>query len=382
MKIGLNCERLLQKEYAGPETYTYNLINALARIDHQNSYFLYFDDTPSKDFLSKLTAGNANFIPRAIKRTLSWTQYDLILPLLKDKIDVFFTSVHTLPLAAIPFVRTVVMVHGLEYVYSEEHMKGLFARHFKSGKHEWFISTFSNRVIVPSNYVKRTLLEKYKLFVPEKKVSVIYEGVDAQFYKRDDYEIKEVCDKYNLYDSPYLIFVSTIQPRKNIPAMINAFALALAENISLRNVKLAIVGKKGWMYEESLAASSKYDITGNVLFLGRVSDEGLAPLLSGARAFINCSFDEGFGLTLLEALACECECVVSDISAFKEIGNDLPHYVDPGNVRNIQSAIEHVLTTQKDLSTGIKARERAWEFTWEKTARETLSVFESLGKNP
>ena len=381
MKIGLNCERLLQKDPAGPEVYTYNLINALAKIDYQNSYFLYFDDAPSKAFFDKLTAGNSNFISHAVKRTLSWTQLSLVPALLKDKIDVFFTSVHTLPLAAIPFMRTVIMVHGFEYVYSEEHMKDLFVRHFKSGKHEWFISTFSNRIIVPSNYVKKTLLEKYKLFVPDKKVSVIYEGVDAQFYKRDAHEMKEVCDKYNLYDSPYLIFVSTIQPRKNIPAMINAFALALAENISLRNVKLAIVGKKGWMYEESLAAPSKYDITDNVLFLGRVSDEGFASLLSGARAFINCSFDEGFGLSLLEALACECACIVSDISAFKEIGGDLPRYVDPGNVPSIQSAIEHVLTTQKDLSTGIKARARAQEFTWEKTARETLSVFESFGKN-
>jgi len=144
------------------------------------------------------------------------------------------------------------------------------------------------------------------------------------------------------------------------------------------NLKLLIAGKGGWNFDRSLEAPRKYGVENKVIFLGRVPDEDLPILFSGATGHINVSFEEGFGLPLLEALACEIPSIVSDIPPYLEVGGNLPTYVDPNNIGSIKKGILELLKKEHNRKT---LRERAEKFSWEESARKTISVFESVFKN-
>lgn len=373
IKIGINGERLLIDNPAGPEIYTYKLIQALSKIDSENQYVIYFNKQPSESFFADLTSSNPNFAYKVVKKFISWTQFSLALELLFHSVDVFFTAVHTMPLIKNPRTKVVSMIHGLEYSYSKGYENPI--NKLILTWPVWCVSKFSNKLIVPSLFTKNELLKK-NWRVGENKITVIPEGVDGRFHKYSDSEIEPILKRYNPDKSPYLLFVSTIQPRKNIPLTIKGFSLALSENPELKNVKLLISGKLGWNYEESLSAPKKYNIEKNAIFLGRVSDEDMPVLMSGAKGFINVSLEEGFGLMFLEAMASEVPCVVSDIEAFKTLGLDYPVYVDPRDFQSIKKGVIEVLTAY-DKKKIRMAKIHSTKFSWEDTARATLNVIMS-----
>ncbi len=374
MNIGLNGERLLIEHPAGAEKYSYNLFSALSNVDKNNKYIVYFKSKPSNEYWKSLSNDNPNFSYKVINKTISWMQIDLAWELIKNPVDVFFTSVHTMPIFRHPKTKFVGMIHGLEQSYIHGYSNP-FIRFFIIGPVE-YTAKHSNHLIVPSVATQEALLNKG--WVKEDKITIINEGVGKNFYKRSEKEIQDVKNKFNLGNDDYLLFVSTIQPRKNIPNMIDAFSKVCN---SYPNLKLAIAGKKGWDYEESINAPSKFKVEDKVIFLGRVSDEDSPILFSGAKSHINVSFEEGFGLPLLEAMACEVPSIVSNIPAFKEVGGDLPAYVDPNSTESIKEGIKKIMSGGYDVERIRKAKERSKEFTWEKTALKTLSVFQDIIKN-
>uniref|UniRef100_A0A7C4XI14 Glycosyltransferase family 1 protein n=1 Tax=candidate division WWE3 bacterium TaxID=2053526 RepID=A0A7C4XI14_UNCKA len=211
-----------------------------------------------------------------------------------------------------------------------------------------------------------------------KKINVISEAVSPIFHKRRAEEVNSIKDKYKLNNKRYLFFVSTIQPRKNVPNMVAGFASYIKEN-NINDLDLVVAGKLGWMYEESLASPKKYGVEDSVKFLGAVPTEDLPKLMSGAAAFINLSFEEGFGLPLLEAMACGVPCIVSDIPAYKELDKGNLIFVDPFDVESIKMGIQEFFDKSEEqvedlIMLGIRNVER---FSWEKTAEETLEVLSS-----
>ncbi len=364
MKIGINGQRLLIENPAGPEIYTYNIINALAKIDHDNMYVIYFDKSPTPQYFAALTKSNHCFSYKVVRPFVSWTQISLALELLLHPVDVFFTAVHTMPIVHLPQAKIVAMIHGLEYKYNSI---------VKSAWPLWYTALFSTKIIVPSQYTKTQLLQK-RWGVKENKLAIISEGVDDKFYKRPQTEINQVTAKYNISDTPYLLFVSTIQPRKNLPKLVEGFSMFAKNNPKF---KLCISGKLGWNYEESITSPKKFGVEDSVLFLGRTSDSELPALLSGATAFVSTSLEEGFGLPLLEALACETPCLVSDIDAFKALGKAFVMYVDPHDSLAIAESLQKVCETVHDDSLK-QARDYAKNLTWENSAKETLTVFKNL----
>lgn len=373
MKIGLNGERLLIAKPAGPEVYTFNLYQALAEIDRENRYIVYFNSNPPSGYFASLSLGNPGFSSKVLPKKGSWTQISLAWELIKNPVAVFFSAVHTIPIIHLPKTKIVGMIHGLEYKTNQA--KGNPLWHITKGQHEKYVAQHSDAVIVPSQATKNTIMQKG--WVTKEKITVISEGVNKSFFKRPQNEIAETRRRYFLGGNKYLLFVSTIQPRKNIPNLVHGFSLALKE-IPDKDLVLLISGKKGWDYEESFNAPKKYGVENFVIFLGRTPDEDLPKLLSGAEAFISTSFEEGFGLPLLEALACETPAIISDIPAFREIGGNLPIYVDPRNPESIKDGILETINAKKDNNYTTKAREIANKFTWEKTAQKTLKVFQNF----
>jgi len=377
MKIGLNGQKLLIENPAGPEKYTFNLYRALAEIDNENNYVIYFNSQPSKEYFEELTNGSRNFTYKVIAYPLLWTQLGLALELIQNPVDVFFTPVHTIPLIRNKKTKFVTMIHGLEYRYTAGYKNPLL--NLKIERPVRYAVKHSDKIIVPTTATRNEIIKRS--WGQKNEIEIVNEGVAKRFYKRSADEIEKLREKYEIGSDPYLLFVSTIQPRKNIPGMVEAFSLALKENKIPQNTKLLISGKKGWDYEESLEAPRKFGVEKNVNFLGRVPDEDMPALFSGASAFINVSFEEGFGLPILEAVGCEVPCVVSDIPPYKEVGGNFSVYVDPNNIESIKDGIVKIINQPASPGAINGAKQRAGEFTWEKTAQKILSVFQNIIKN-
>ena len=368
MKIGLNGQVIQISNPAGPEVYTINLFKNLARVDSENDYTIYLDKTPTKEFFSGITGGNPRFSYKVIEGKRLWTQYHLAKELLKNPVDVFFTAIHTIPIIRSKKTKFVVMIHGLEYKFT----KG-FKNPLKKLKIERPIrcsAINSDKIIVPSQATKEEILKR-KWRVKDQKIEIVYEGVSKDFYERDEREIQKIREKYEVVGKPYLLFVSTIQPRKNLPNTIRAFSQFINENQEMKNTQLLIAGKNGWDFEESLEAPLKYGVVENVKFLGRVPTEDLPALFSGSKGYINISYEEGFGLPLLESMACGVWGVVSDIPAHREVGGSLPIYADPNNIENIKDGIFKIMTSSFDKNLLL---DRAQGFSWRRTAKRTLEI--------
>ena len=374
MKIGLNGQKILDKNPAGPEIFTINLFENLAKIDLKNEYFIYTTKKPEKDLENKIKQGNEKFHFKEIEYRKLWTQYGLAKELIKNPVDVFFTAIHSIPMIRSSKTKFVVMIHGLEYQYTLGY-KNPLNRFFIERPIRYAIK-HSDKIITPSLATKEEILKR-NWNVDEKKIEVVYEGVSEEFYPKSEEEIDKIRKKYEIGKNPYLLFVSTIQPRKNIPNMIRAFSQFISENENMKNTLLLIAGKKGWDYEKSLEAPQKYGVEKNVKFLGRVPEEDLPILYSGAKGYINVSFEEGFGLPLLESMACGVPSVVSNIPAHKEVGDYLPVYVDPNNIENIKDGIFEIMTRYFDKKDFI---ERSKNFSWKNTAEKTLEVLEKTLK--
>jgi alpha-1,3-rhamnosyl/mannosyltransferase len=156
--------------------------------------------------------------------------------------------------------------------------------------------------------------------------------------------------------------------------MVKAFSNFIKRNDKFKDLRLLIAGKKGWNFEDSLDAPNKYGVEKNVKFIGRIDDNDIPPLLSGTKALINMSLDEGFSLTVLEAMACSTPLIISDIPAHKEIAGSYGNYANPNEPDQIEKIIQNVLTNpdHKKVESALFA---ARTYSWENTAQKMLDIF-------
>ena len=189
---------------------------------------------------------------------------------------------------------------------------------------------------------------------------------------------KLLKEKYRV-KGDYILFVGTLQPRKNIERLVEAFSRLKSK---VKNLNLVIIGKKGWMYEDILNAPEKYNVSDRVKFLDSVSDEELPVFYQNAICFVLPSLYEGFGLPVLEAMKYGCPVITSNVSSLPEAGGDAALYFNPENVNDIAEKIKKVIedkTLREEMIQ--KGYQQIKKFSWEKTARETLQVLEQLAKS-
>ena len=170
--------------------------------------------------------------------------------------------------------------------------------------------------------------------------------------------------------------MGTIQPRKNYPRLIEAFSRLILDS-QYKDLALVIVGKKGWMWEETFKAPKKFGVEDKVKFLDYVPDEDLPALYKGAKCFVLVSLYEGFGIPALEAMSFGCPVVVSNISSLPEVVGGAGILVDPYNVEDITEGIKKAIKNRDDLVK--KGYKQASNFSWEKTAKKVLAVLEEVG---
>ncbi len=292
--------------------------------------------------------------------TLLHTPWDGLLP----DVDLFHATEHLLP----PFrhVRSVLTVHDLIYIlYPEYHLPMNY--HFL----RLMMPRFARRadaIIAISECTRRDLVRLWH--IPEEKIRVIYEGIDARFRPvADPPALDGVRRRYGLPDR-FALYVGTIEPRKNLPALFEAWAKLHAP------LPLVIAGKRGWLYQETFARVEALGVTDRVHFTGYVADEDLPALYSAADLFVFPSLYEGFGLPVLEAMACGTPVVTSTGGALPEVAGDAALLADPQDVDALADALQRLLAS-KPLRDEYRDRgfARARMFSWSRTAEETLALY-------
>lgn len=354
MVIGFDGSRAFISKKTGTENYSYQLLTALAKIDRNNQYIVYIR-TQGQAF----QGWPSNFRFRQINWPRLWTQAGLAMRTFKDKLDVLFVPAHTLPLIRKPGLKTVVTVHdlGSEYLPSMHQVK---QRIYLALMQRYQLKSAS-KIIAVSNATKKDLVNR--IGISPQKITVIYEGFDKQLFK----------PSFNPQPKNYFLFVGTVQPRKNLERVIKAFASYLHGNKG----QFVIAGSKGWLSDGIYQLPKKLGIENQVKFLGYVADKDLPALYSGAKALLFPSLFEGFGLPILEAQACGCPVITSNISSMPEVAGRGAILVDPYNIEDIVKGMKRVKgkgEREKLIEQGFKNVKR---FSWEKSARETLKVLET-----
>ena len=282
-----------------------------------------------------------------------------------------FVPAHTLPILGNPKVKTVVTIHdlGVEYLPNFHKFPQRYYLDFASK----YAARHADAIIAVSSATKRDLLKRYR--IDPKRIFVVHEGVDTAYFRpRGKDEVARMKDKFKI-KGDYILFVGTIQPRKNLEMLIEAFSKIPG------NCQLVLAGKLGWDYQEILAAPKKFNVEDKVKFIGRVPDADLPALYSGAAVFAFPSLFEGFGLPILEALACGCPVVASDIGSHREIAEKLKAVTlaKPTDVNRWSSVLYQTITKRVKRSTFNNIRSSLKSnFSWEKAAKATLGVLESF----
>jgi len=358
-RLAIDASRISVAERTGTERYTFELLAALARIDRWNAYTLYTNGLPPA-----LPPLGPNFTLRSVPLPRLWTHARLGPALLRDRPDLLFVPAHVVPLLHPP--RSVVTIHDLGYLAFPE-------AHTARRRLELDLSTrwclrAARRVIAISQATRNDLVRHYR--ADPERVAVVYHGLGRAFRPLNDpQQIAAIRARYAL-DAPYFLYLGTIQPRKNLARLIDAFARSVA-----RETLLVIAGRRGWLSEPIARRAAELGLTHRVRFPGYVPDADLPALLGGALAFVFPSLYEGFGMPVLEAMACGAPVLTSTTSALPEVAGDAALLVDPGDTDAIAAALGR-LAADESLRADLRARglARAAGFTWERCARDTLAV--------
>ena len=235
----------------------------------------------------------------------------------------------------------------------------------------------ADALIADSQHTAQDLNEQWQ--VPLERITVVQGAVDHAHFRpvSDSQQLAEVRQRYRLGERPYILALSRLEPRKNFVRLIEAFAAARAE--AQLPHRLVIGGRKGWLYESIFARVQELGLAEDVLFPGFVAEADLPALYSGAAFFAYPSLYEGFGLPIVEAMACGAPVLTSDNSCLPEAGGPGALYVRAEDVDSIAQGIVR-LATDAALAAQLTAagREHAAHFTWERSAQQLLSAYHKL----
>jgi glycosyltransferase involved in cell wall biosynthesis len=239
-----------------------------------------------------------------------------------------------------------------------------------------FMAKKSDRIIAVSESTKKDAKEL--LNFPEDKIDVVYNGIDKRFFGECNYPKEDLKKLYGISDK-YILFLGTLEPRKNLTRVLEGFSNFKKNFTGKFDYQLVVAGKRGWLMEEYFQMVKDLGIEENVIFTGYVGGDELKPLYAYAEFFVMPSLYEGFGQTVVEAMACGAPCLVSKVSSIPEIAGDAVYYVDPHDTEGIGKAMAE-LTSNRDLreKLSLAGREQAKKFSWEKCARETLEVYKHV----
>ncbi len=358
-------------ERLGSSQVAFELLKNFERIDKRNDYTVLLPSPPMED----LPKERSGWRYKVLGPRILWTRIALPIAIFKNKknIDVFYSPSHYIPWYS--NVKRVVTIFDLSYL----HFPKLFKKADLWKLKNWskYSILRSDHIITISNFSKKDIMKNYK--IQKDKITIAYPGYDEEHFggRKDDQEIQDYKNKYHI-GGEYVIFVGTLQPRKNLIRLIESFQ-------KIDNLKLVIVGKadgsgrKGWMFDEILETPKKLGIEKKVIFTGFVPNPDLSYLVAGAKVFVLPSLWEGFGIPVVDAMASGIPVIVSNVSSLPEVVGKAGLLVDPNSTDQIEQAIRTVTTDKKlHLKKSKLALTQFKKYSWKKMAKIVLKVLKTV----
>lgn len=375
MRIAIDGRSLLGVR-TGIGTYTYQLVRRMPQIDREHEYYVFLNREPKGEELGALPLDPAITLgaPRLerLKWWFGWAQAYLPLAARQARTEVIFSPGTGGPY--LPLQPMVVTVHDLSPLHFPQYFTARARRYWN-----WIVPANARRaetVLTVSEYTKRDLCERLNL-QPD-HVVVTYPAADPQFKPQSQERILQVCDRLGLQPG-FLLYVGTIEPRKNLPMLFRAIRLLLERGLQLPPLVLA--GWRGWLWEESVRAVAELGLSDHVRWLDYVPFEDLPALYSAASLFTYVSVFEGFGIPPVEAMACGTPVVTSNCSSLPEVVGDAALLVDPHSPESIAQAIDRGLhDTEWRMAMREKGVARAARYSWDTTAAQTLAALTAAAR--
>ncbi len=354
---------------AGAGVYTDNLLRALARVDGDNEYVV-FARTDAFDALARerpnfrvvrVGAGS-----RAMR--LVWEQLVLPVQLRAQAVNVVHSPHHTAPLLNIGGQR-VVTFHDLTFFILPERYPRRRLYYFRAVS--WASAKAASLLICPSLAARDDIIRI--LHAPPDKVRPIAEAAAPAFRVFEDPAPVEALRRKYLLPERFILSVGSLEPGKNRTTLLKAFAELRRRGVAQ---KLVVAGQRAWKYGADFHLAEELGLKGHVVFTGYVPPEEMPALYNAADAFAFPSLYEGFGLPVLEAMACGVPVVTSNVSSLPEVAGDAALLVDPRDPAALCDALERLLKDDS-VRTDMRRRglARASTFSWEKAARKTINVY-------
>jgi glycosyltransferase involved in cell wall biosynthesis len=361
--IGIDASRLTVGERTGTETYTAQLLRAIAADPPPERIRLYLNSREIPPEAAPFEAARIPF-PRL------WTHARLSWEMLRDPPDLLFVPAHVVP---IRHPRTVVTIHDLGYLH-EPDAHPPADRRLLDWTTRWSVHA-AHRVIAISETTRQDLIRFYG--VSEDRIRVVRHGVGPEFRPLPTEAVVATRRRLGLPEH-YVLAVGTVQPRKNLAVLAAAMRVVAGTGLPHR---LVIAGKRGWLAERVEAEIAGGGMAERVVWAGYVAPDDLPAVYNGAEAFAFPSRYEGFGMPVVEAMACGIPSVVADRAALPEVAGNAALMIDPDDADGLGLALVRLLTDgplrQRLTRAGIS---RAASFAWQRTAQETLAVLrEALG---
>jgi glycosyltransferase involved in cell wall biosynthesis len=357
----------------GAGNYIVGLVSGLRRLGTGDTLFV-LCKPEDVDRLGPWDVARVEPVPVPLRdrgHRLVWEQTGLPRLLRRAGVDLLHSSHYTMPLSAVTVARVVTFHDMIFFLYPRHHQYGkvLFFRQMIRAA-----ARRADHIIADSD---STRLDAIRLLgLRDEKIATVHLGVDPQFMPvADPHVLDETCKRHQLH-RPFVLVVSTLEPRKNLSGAIKAFARVRQAGIDCR---LAIAGTRGWNYSRVYREVENRNLAEHVRFLGFVADADLPALYSAAEVFLYPSFYEGFGLPPLEAMACGGVVVVSNRSSMPEIVGEAGVLCNPDCPEEIGEALVELLRDESARDTWRRrALARASRFSWDETARLTHDVYERV----
>lgn len=372
-KIAVDARVLMDENWSGVGEYVYNLVDNLLKADTKNEYWLFYNS--AKNLTGKLPDFNSaqivkTSIPNKILnygffKILNWPSIDVLM---KEKFDIFLMP-HINFISLPKNTANILTVHDISFLSRPEF--------FSKRRNFWhqminikkLTNRFSNIVAISEN-TKNDLIDYCA--VPEEKIRVIHSGISDKYFN-----FSGIANRF--CQGNYILYLGTIEPRKNIENLIKAYEILRLKNDSLADYKLVIAGGKGWKCEADYEAINESLFADDIIVTGYITDEEKIALYNQAKLFVFPSFYEGFGFPPLEAMASGVPVVASSLSSLPEIVGSVAMLANPYDAHDLAIAIEHGLLdhTWREFSR-LKGVEIAKLFNWQKTAQAYLQLFEEI----
>ncbi len=362
MRIGVNTRLLLKDKLEGIGWFTYRTLERMVQQHPEHEFVFFFDREYDPSFVFADNVTPVVVHPQARHPILFYIWFERMLPRMfkKHKIDVFLSPDGFGSLRA--KIPTCLVIHDLAFEHYPEHLIAIQKLYWQ--RYSPLFARKAKRIVTVSTFSKEDISNRYR--IPAEKIDIAYNGAHDE-YRPLSWEEKEAVKEQYADGCEYFVFAGALHPRKNIANLLKAF-MAFKER-QRTNMKLVIVGRFAWKYEEVLELKENMPFKEDIKWVGYMNVDELSKVIGGAYAMVYASLFEGFGIPILEALKCNVPAIVSNTSSMPEVVGEAGLLVDPKNHFDIAAKMEQLYkdeTLRAQLIT--KAPAQVEKFTWERAA--------------